>query len=188
VTVSDAPVSDIGVAVAGMKRRAEIVNLLPDGAVAVELGVAEGFFSEILLKSEKIGFLYSIDMYAGDRGHNVVQYGNAFKRLDKFRTRSALIKMKFDEALPLFADHVFDLVYVDGYAHNGEEGGRTFEEWLPKVKPGGLLAGHDYKPKYPLVMEAVDAFVARHGFDMHLINDTSNADWNYGSPSWVVRV
>jgi len=48
------------------------------------------------------------------------------------------------EAVKLFLDEYFDIVYLDGDHHYD-----VFKEdlflWLPKVKVGGILAGHDYR-------------------------------------------
>ena len=32
------------------------------------------------------------------------------------------------------------------------------QSWLPKVKDGGVLAGHDYFDKFPEVIQAVDDY------------------------------
>jgi hypothetical protein len=31
--------------------------------------------------------------------------------------------MSFDDALDIFDDEFFDFIYIDGFAHTGEEGG-----------------------------------------------------------------
>jgi hypothetical protein len=45
-----------------------------------------------------------------------------------------LLRMSFDEAAELFDDEFFDFIYFDGYAHTGEEGGKTFSDWYQKLK------------------------------------------------------
>ena len=127
----------------------------------MELGVAKGIFSELMLQKSNLGYLYGIDMYA-DEGHDIEQYRSALARLEPFRERNAILRMRFKEALPLFPDEYFDFIYVDGYANEGEEGGSTFYEWFPKLKRGGVFAGHDYDPHWPLVIKAVDKFVAEN--------------------------
>jgi Methyltransferase domain len=175
-------------AINSLTRRAEIAGLLPHGSVAIELGVAEGTFSELLLGSSNISFLYSVDMYAGDRGHDIDQYKRCIRRLDKHRERSGLLKLKFDQALELFPDNYFDLIYVDGYAHTGEEGGKTFADWYVKCKFGGLFGGHDYQPNHhPLVVEAVDKFSSKMMLPLLFLDDRSNDGWNNYSPSWFVQ-
>ncbi len=150
--------------------RDQVVTLAARGGIGVELGVAEAGLSQKLLGHQVLSHLFCIDMYAGDRGHDVEQYKRAIARLLPFRDRSTLIKLRFDEALDLFPDAFFDFIYVDGYAHTGEEGGQTIADWYPKLKPGGIVAGDDYHPRWPLVLEAVHAFVAERGLPLYLID------------------
>ncbi len=60
------------------------------------------------------------------------QYREAIIRLAPYRTRNSILRMRFDEALPLFDESSLDFIYVDGYAHDGEPDGQTFREWFPK--------------------------------------------------------
>jgi len=160
--------------------RDEIVKLIKPGGVGVELGVAEGKFSEKLLRDSQLKHLYSIDMWAGDRGHDDAQYEVACKRLTGFGERNTVLRMRFDEALPRFENDFFDFIYIDGYAHTGQDEGQTLHEWFPKLRAGGIFAGDDYSEKYPKTIEQVDRFAALQGLQLHIIKD-----WN-GHHSWVV--
>ena len=164
-------------------RREDVARLFCKDAVGIELGVAAGDFSERILKFDHIGYLFSVDMWAGDRGHGIEQYREAIVRLSPYRDRNALMRMRFDEALPLFADESLDFLYVDGYAHDGELNGATFRDWFPKLKRGGIIAGDDYAPDWPLVVQAVDAFVAENGLELHVI-DCHEDKWNSMYPTW----
>ena len=164
-------------------RRDEVATLFCEGAVGVELGVAAADFSERILQFDHIGYLFSIDMWAGDRGHGVDQYREAIARLSPYRQRNAIMRMRFDEALHLFGDESLDFIYVDGYAHDGELNGATFREWFPKLKRGGIIAGDDYAPDWPLVVQAVNAFVAECGLELHVIDCHENK-WNSMYPTW----
>ena len=125
--------------------REDIAKLLSKNQIGVELGVAEGGFSESLLKNTDDSFhLFSIDMWAGDRGHDVNQYNRCIKRLMPFKSRSSIIRSTFKNSLDIFPNDYFDFIYVDGYAHTGEENGQTFYDWWDKLKSGGVLAGDDY--------------------------------------------
>jgi len=164
-------------------RREDVARLFCKDAVGIELGVAAGDFSERILKFDHIGYLFSVDMWAGDRGHGIEQYREAIARLSPYRNRNALMRMRFDEALPLFGDESLDFLYVDGYAHDGELNGATFRDWFPKLKRGGIIAGDDYAPDWPLVVQAVDAFVAENGLELHVI-DCHEDKWNSMYPTW----
>ncbi len=169
--------------VATFTQRGDVAKLLPAGGIGVELGVAAGGFSERILKLSKLDYLYSIDMWA-DRGHDINEYRAAFRKLDSFRARSSMLRMRFDEALPLFPDAYFDFIYVDGYAHTGEDGGRTFRDWYPKLKPGGIFAGDDYHPQWPLTVAEVNKFIAANNLKLYVINCTPEEDWASKYPTW----
>ncbi len=53
------------------------------------------------------------------------------------------LKMTSVEASELFEDKSIDFVFIDG-DHNYEAIKKDIESWLPKIKTGGVMAGHDY--------------------------------------------
>jgi hypothetical protein len=165
--------------------RHDVTKLLTGSSnVGVELGVAEGFFSERMIASGKFEHFYGIDMYA-DR-HDTAQYKRAL-RLTGLRSPYRLLRMRFDEAIDLFDDESLDFVYVDGYAHGGEDGGETLFRWYDKVKVGGLIAGDDYDPSWPLVQEAVDEFARQLDVEL-MLTEITEPDNPYGRyPTWAIR-
>ncbi|MEL6608114.1 MAG: class I SAM-dependent methyltransferase [Pseudomonadota bacterium] len=144
-----------------LQERLELPQLLErDGLKGIELGVASGDFSRRLMDTELFSEFYGVDLY-GDH-HNTRQYLRALKRVGLGRGYQ-LLRCTFKDALALFPREYFDFVYVDGYAHTGEEEGRTFFQWYNKVKVGGMIAGHDYDEQWPLVRRAVNAFADEAG-------------------------
>lgn len=167
-----------------LKQRDDVVTLVKPGGIGIELGVAEGAFSERLLKRNILSYLFSVDMYAGDRKHDTEQYIRALKRLDPYRGKNSVIRMRFDEAVHLFDDDYFDFIYIDGYAHTGQEGGQTLNEWFPKLKKGGIFAGDDYREsKWPLVVQVVNSFVEKHDLQLNIINCSEDVSYS-GHPTW----
>lgn len=164
-------------------RRDDVAELLPEGGIGIELGVAEGIFSERIMRRSKLAFMYGVDRYAGDSEHDIVQYRKALKALEPYRHRYTLLRMGFDEALPLFPDGYFDFIYIDGYAHTGQEEGQTFIDWFPKLKMGGIFSGDDYSPNYPKVMQYVDGFCGLHDLTLHVINCKED-HWACREPTW----
>jgi len=53
----------------------------------------------------------------------------------------------------LYEDNSLDLVFIDAN-HTYPHVKADIEHWYPKVKPGGILAGHDYGPDFPGVEKA----------------------------------
>lgn len=145
---------------------------------AAEVGVKCGQFSEYILSHWKGRRLRSIDpwrefdtsLYHDEdnvsQNEHEQNYGITSRRLAKFGDRSVLMRMTSDEAAREIRDGSLDFAYLDArhdYASVVEDIGL----WYPKIKPGGVLAGHDYMEQEKIgdtmfgVKRAVDEFVAR---------------------------
>ncbi len=164
--------------------RHDVIKLLPKktGNIGVELGVARGIFSQRMVESGYFENFFGIDVY-GDT-HDTEEYKEALNRVGLFNNYK-LLRMSFDEAYDLFDDESLDFVYIDGYAHTGEEGGDTIFKWANKVKNGGVIAGDDYSTRWPLVVEAVNEFIKQTGFDLK-VTTIIEPHVSYSShPSWV---
>ena len=151
-------------------------GLVGEGA---EIGVKEGQFSEYLLGHWQGKVLYSVDPWRefGQAEYhdadNVSQheqdrnFEKTVRRLARFGDRSKALRATSAEAAKTIPDASLDFVYLDArhdYASVKEDIGL----WYPKVKPGGVLAGHDYldgqlgKTMFG-VKPAVDEFAAAEG-------------------------
>lgn len=191
-----------------MKTRKELAQHLFYGT-GVELGVAGGTFSSVILQlhpprpnycERPLGrkfselapdelrsmhimqgnCLTSIDRWT-EPHHDIKQYATALALLSIYGERSRVIRSSFTEALVLFPEGSLDFVYIDGYAHTGQEGGQTLREWWPKLKPGGIFSGHDYSPQFQPTIDAVDAFVREHDLRLNLTTEDALPSW------WVVK-
>merc|ERR1711920_986969 len=60
----------------------------------------------------------------------------------------------------------FDAVFVDAM-HTEESAKQDIITWSPRIRAGGLLAGHDYSFGYRGVVEAAHALIPR-GATLHL--------------------
>jgi hypothetical protein len=148
--------------------------------VGIELGVAGGDFSKRMVDSGKFRIFYGVDLY-GDH-HNTDEYRRALQHVG-LEHNYRLLRMTFDEALALFDDDYFDFIYFDGYAHTGEEGGKTFVDWFRKVKAGGILAGDDYHDDWPLVKWAVNTFAKVLGAELSVTGQVEQSNLSR-YPSW----
>nr|WRJ69918.1 putative methyltransferase [Oceanusvirus sp.] len=179
-----------------LKIREDIARLIPEGGVAVELGVAAGQFSKKLLQRSNASRIYSIDAWAGENGHNHKELKVARAALKPFGDRSEIIRAYFKDALDKFEDEAFDLVYIDGYASSGQEDGKTLEDWWCKLKPGGVFSGDDYcRKSWPRVCAAVDEFALSVNCSVNVIpnmlNDRPvndrNTKFNKYPTWWIVK-
>lgn len=179
--------------------RETLLPFLPPDAVVAEIGTAKGNFAAALLNKAKPRRLHLIDPwekqdradYARDDNNVDDAEGEARYRavLDRFAAPIAAGQVAVHRAYSpavaaQFADGYFDYVYVDGV--HSEDGAladlRAFDR---KVKPGGLILGHDYNalPEYREmgfgVVEAVHRFVKETGYEFTLLTYDS-------SPTYVL--
>lgn len=76
------------------------------------------------------------------------------------------LKVSSREAAESIEDGSLDVCYIDGN-HEAEFVREDLEIWTRKVRPGGILAGHDYRvppaaKSFIQVKVAVDAYVSDH--------------------------
>ena len=65
-----------------------------------------------------------------------------------------------------FEDESLDVVFIDA-THTYPAVKQDIQLWLPKVKTGGILAGHDYEPNFPGVVRAVDELLPNKEIKSH---------------------
>jgi len=139
-----------------------------------EIGVNKGETSQLLRHLFPDAALYLIDPweYSPDYIQSATpisekknHYDKAYQSVcDLFRDdpKTTLLKMTSLEAIHHTPD-ALDLVFIDAnhsYPHVKE----NILAWLPKVRPGGLLAGHDYTidiPAFSGVKQAVDEILGK---------------------------
>lgn len=125
--------------------------------VGVEIGVNNGRFAQAMC--ERIPGLeyYGIDPYnryddfqIGSTGQMENSYQKAIKKIEPYNAR--IIKEFSALAYSQFENGSVDFVYVDGN-HEFNYVISDILLWLPKIRKGGVMAGHDYLPP---VKDAVD--------------------------------
>lgn len=146
----------------------DLVRRVPNGGRIAEVGCYHG---------KSIVFLANAVKKAGKRIQVIgVDYGRGIDTCPDFlRTGDLLASIRaagvFDvcsivaaestQGAALFADRSFDAVFIDA-GHDYQSVRADLQAWLPKVKVGGWIGGHDYRTsKYPNVMRAVDEFFGR---------------------------
>jgi hypothetical protein len=151
--------------------------------VGAEIGVERGNFSKQILSQWK-GKLLSVDMWS----HEEI-YKEAIKNLTfaahPVGDRCVMLKERSVDAAKKFPDERFDFVYIDA-DHDYKSCKEDLEAWFPKVRHGGLVAGHDYlnwsKDEGAGcefgVKAAVDEFCVKHGYKLYVTTD----DYWEGNP------
>ena len=120
----------------------------------VELGVEAGIFSRILLDANPTMQLSCVDVWEYYSGYTTrvskrdlsKRYFDAQKRLKGFNVK--FIKEYSSKAVKRFADNSLDFVYIDAN-HNLPWVMDDIIWWEKKVRPGGIVSGHDYIKSYP---------------------------------------
>jgi len=164
--------------------RFEIFNKLSgDNNIGVELGVAKGNFSESAMYSNKFKFFYGVDSYT-EFQHNSDEFLETKKKLAKF-SNYKLLRSTFNDALDEFEDNSLDFIYIDGFAHTGNNGGEVIERWSKKIKVGGIIAGDDYDKQWPLVIKVVNELIKQTKLDLYLTKITKSDPYS-DYASWFV--
>ena len=65
------------------------------------------------------------------------------------------------EVVEQFKDRYFDFVFIDG-DHEYEAVKQDITDWMPKVKHGGILAGHDHTKSQQGVIKAICEIIPNH--------------------------
>lgn len=134
----------------------------------VEVGVRCGNNAYNMLQElPNLSKLYLVDN--GADGFN-----KRTKKRFEFNPRTEFIEKDSVEASKQFDDGSLDFVYIDA-DHSYDSVKSDIQAWLPKVKHGGLLCGHDYvlSPDDPTfkVVEAVNDSFPKEKIE------TDNIDW-----------
>lgn len=155
-----------------------------DGDHFVEIGVYKGkstaFMAvEIVNSGKQISFT-AIDHFKGSAEHgdlSATLYNEALKNLEPVKDVVEILNMSSPEAAELFVDDYVTFVFIDG-SHDYQSVKADIEAWWPKVKAGGVLAGDDYQPSWPGVIQAVHEFSEQIGLDFYISPNTCH---------WVIK-
>ncbi|WMJ67728.1 class I SAM-dependent methyltransferase [Stenotrophomonas sp. 24(2023)] len=116
----------------------------------VELGTHRGSsflaFCQAVQEQGQTTRVFAIDTWEGDE--HAGYYGDEiYNTLRDYQQRnyagiSEMLRMRFNEALPYFADGSVDLLHIDGL-HTYDAVREDFESWLPKLSDRAVVIFHD---------------------------------------------
>ena len=151
--------------------------------VGVEVGVAFGGHAEAILDNTQVQRLVGIDPYQHQQNYddmlNLPQeqfehlFWYAMGRLSRFGERYTHVRLSSQEAagnLEGFAD----FVYLDAN-HSYEAVKQDLASWLPRIRPGGIIAGHDFSLEFPGVRQAVEELA--HQLKLHVTVEQASVWW-----------
>lgn len=150
--------------------RNRLLELLPDGGIVAEVGVANGDFSSQIISLNNPKKLHLVDIWQGERFNDTLFHNVRSKFNHELTEGKVEIHRKLStEAVHDFPDGYFDWIYIDtSHCYKGTKA--ELELYSRKIKHGGIIAGHDYTMgnwndqfRYG-VMEAVHEFCVKYGW------------------------
>ena len=116
----------------------------------VEVGVYRGDYAETIA-SFGLSKLYLVDQWSEYQTHKGVfsqkksdaVYAYVVNKFLSQPDKIKIIRKDSIQASKDFEDHFFDFVYIDA-SHFYDDVCADLKAWYPKVKIGGIFAGHDY--------------------------------------------
>ena len=135
----------------------------------VEIGVFQGTTSQEFRVLFPEAVLFLVDPWKLYEEYRCEEAGPIRKKSAEYEKAYQLVKKSFKgdpkvniirktsiEAVKDVPDEV-DLVFIDGN-HSYSYVKQDIHHWLPKIRTGGMLSGHDYSKLFPGVIKAVDEF------------------------------
>ena len=179
-------------------RRTLIESLnIEDFKIGVEVGVRTGWFTKYILDHTEMT-VYAIDPWVrnAELMHGPEEcYRECYERLRPYGDRAHMVRGYSPAAAADHPDNSIDFVYIDGL-HDYESVKADIAGWWPKVRAGGVLAGHDFnKNDWPGVVRAVEEFGRTQEVKFYLTGVVGNAfesrtgdrdEYDGDQRSWVI--
>lgn len=131
---------------------------IPDGGIYLEIGSWVGGSLMCVHEAAKVsGARINLIAIECSLRKQLLNNTKSIPQLQFIGCASSLAKDKIK-------DNSVDLLFLDA-SHEYDQTKKELEDYWPKIKPGGLLLGHDYRTKSPGVIQAVnERFISREGF------------------------
>jgi len=155
---------------------AELFRLQGSG---VEVGTQYGIFAKQIAQEWR-GKIYCIDLWPDLKIFEVAQALLDTPQFHLYRQDSV-------EAAATFQDGGFDWVYIDA-DHHYENVKADLEAWWPKLRDGGIFAGHDYTNYLDMgVIRAVDEFAKERDYRVALTSHDPQFEGVMFKTWWFVK-
>lgn len=131
----------------------EMVSLFPSDSLFVEVGSWKGrsaaYMAVEILNSNKNIKFHCVDTWEGSPEHSdyeIIKNNKLFEtflsNISPVREKIHVVKMKSVDAAALYDNNSIDFVFIDA-CHDYDCIDADIKAWLPKIKIGGMLCGHD---------------------------------------------
>ena len=149
--------------------------------VGVEIGVYKGNHAQAMLEKLDIKKLYLVDSYELYPGYRaligrgwrslpeIMIYAQKVMKERGFDKKIVWLIMMSNQAVDKVKEKL-DFVYIDGN-HDYRYVMDDIVNWLPKVKKGGLIGGHDYSRSKYGVYEAVNDFCGENNIKFEVYGE-----------------
>ncbi|MDP2175485.1 MAG: class I SAM-dependent methyltransferase [Bacteroidota bacterium] len=168
--------------------REEMLTLLPKNCTVAELGVNRGDFSKKILDTCQPQKFHIIDVWSSDRYHRGLQKIVEERFEKEISSGQIEINLGYStDVVNQFQDSYFDWIYIDT-DHSYEVTRDELEKYRNKIKPGGIIAGHDFIVGYWRdmvrygVIEAVYEFCVKYDWEILYLSMEINEH-----PSFAIR-
>lgn len=161
----------------------EVLKVVGLNCDAVELGVLYGDFSEMIYGILKPYNLTLIDPF--ELSEQKYKEGLPTAYSTDLECKKVLERFSFDkyvyvdkryshDAVNDYKKKSLDFIYIDA-CHLYECVKRDLNDWLPKLKIGGIIGLHDYARISDFgVVDAVDEFCKEHNFEIIIYNNNGH--------------
>jgi hypothetical protein len=152
---------------------AELASSLATGSSWIEIGTWKGQSFEATAKRiPRACSLWAVDLWQ-DSMRIRHEWQSRLETLQCSRRDVAMgmLQMASLEAAKLFSDRTLGGVFIDA-SHKYEDVLADIKAWYPKLRPGGVLCGHDLGSEWPGVGEALATFTNITGLHYHQVIDS----------------
>jgi len=162
----------------------DLISNMGSDITGIEIGVQIGLNSMMLIDiCTNISKIYGIDPYIpfadcdgrfitqAEQDHNLKLLDQSISAMgNKFK----LLKMKSFDAANMFENEAYDFVFIDG-DKSSKNMLTDLTLYAPKVKQGGVIAGHDIG--FKSVSVAIQAWARGNNIDFNTIHIIENQSW-----------
>lgn len=136
-----------------------------EGATFCEIGCWLGHSTSIIAKRAKElnGRVICIDTFKGSEGTFLTEYADNNNVYEEFKNNMGelgllgiidVFNMDSDSAEKFIKENKLDFLFIDGN-HIYEQVNKDINNYLPKMKIGGIISGHDYEIGFDLDLKSI---------------------------------